>query len=96
MNKNEFIVLSGNTIVAKWENKTLTIHFICNSAESLVDCLTSFTNSTYSWRTPFRNKSGKWIDASGKSRVENTLKSIKEQERLLSLPLERRLIAMLT
>lgn len=25
MNKNEFIVLSGNTIVAKWEDKTLTV-----------------------------------------------------------------------
>ena len=67
-----------------------TIHFICNSTENLIDCLNSFTNSTFSWRTPFRNKSGKWIDTSGKSRVENTLKSIKEQETLLDIPLDNK------
>ncbi len=67
-----------------------TIHFICNSTGNLIDCLNSFTNSTFSWRTPFRNKSGKWIDTSGKSRVENTLKSIKEQETLLDIPLDNK------
>lgn len=70
------------------DSSMATIHFICNSTENLIDCLNSFTNSTYSWRTPYRNKNGKWIDTSGKSRVENTLKSIKEQERLLNLPLD--------
>lgn len=67
-----------------------TIHFICNSAENLIDCLNSFSNSTYSWRTPYRNKNGKWIDTSGKSRVEKTLKSIKEQETLLKIPLDKK------
>ena len=67
-----------------------TIHFICNSTENLIDCLNSFSNSTYSWRTPYRNKNGKWIDTSGKSRVENTLKSIKEQETLLKIPLDKK------
>lgn len=64
-----------------------TVHFICNSADTLVDCLNSFTNAHFSWRTPFR-KNGRWIDTSGKSRVENTLQSIKEQEILMNIPID--------
>lgn len=68
------------------EGTMATFHFICNSADTLVDCLNTFTNSHFSWRTPYR-KNGRWIDTSGKSRVENTLQSIKEQEFLLNIPL---------
>lgn len=64
-----------------------TVHFICNSADTLVDCLNSFSNSHFSWRTTYR-KNGRWIDTSGKSRVENTLQSIKEQNILMNIPID--------
>ena len=38
------------------EGTMATFHFVCNSADTLVDCLNTFTNSHFSWRTPYRKK----------------------------------------
>lgn len=62
----------------------VTMHFICENAESFVNCLKFVTTSKYEWALPLKQK-GKWVNNDNLCWSKNINNSIKTQELLVNM-----------
>lgn len=65
---------------------TVTMHIVCNDAQSFVECIKELSNIPTNFMEPARNSRGKWLNQTAPDWTRKVSKAIEEQRRLAELP----------